>query len=76
MAMPHSLQDLSSLTRDQTHAPAVEARSPNYWTTREFPESLLKRKRKCICITFSKKNLEEKITYKIIILIVKSLLIP
>ena len=26
--------DLSSLTRDQTHAPAVEAQSPNCWTTR------------------------------------------
>lgn len=57
--------------------PAVEVRSPNYWTTRELPESLLKRKRKCACINFSnKKNLEEKITYKIIILTVKSLLIP
>ena len=55
LAMPYSLQDLSPLTRDQTQAPAVEVRSPNYWTTREFPESLLKRKRKCICITLTKK---------------------
>ena len=30
----HCMWDLSSLTRDQTHAPAVEAQSPNCWTTR------------------------------------------
>ena len=29
-------QDLSSLTRDQTHAPTVEVWSPNYWTSRDF----------------------------------------
>ena len=34
------LQDLSSLTRDQTQAPAVKAPSPNHWTTREFPGAL------------------------------------
>ena len=34
------LVDLSSPTRDWTHAPAVEAWSPNHWTTREFPMSL------------------------------------
>ena len=28
---------LSSLTRDRTQAPAVEAWGPNHWTTREFP---------------------------------------
>ena len=27
-----------SPTRDQTHTPAVEAHSPNQWTTREFPK--------------------------------------
>ena len=32
----HGLWDLSSLIRDQTWAPAVEAQSPNHWTTREF----------------------------------------
>ena len=30
----HCMWDLSSLTRDQTHALAVEAQSPNCWTTR------------------------------------------
>ena len=28
---------LSSLTRDGILAPAVEAQTPNHWTTREFP---------------------------------------
>ena len=32
-----SLQDLSSLTRDQTWAPAVKELSSNYWTAKEFP---------------------------------------
>ena len=32
-----SLWDLSSLTRDQTEAPAVKAPSPNPWTARELP---------------------------------------
>ena len=31
--------DLSSLTRDRTHAPAVKTQSPKYWTTREVPDS-------------------------------------
>ena len=31
-------QALSSLTRDQTWAPAVKVPSPNLWITREFPE--------------------------------------
>ena len=35
--MPHSLQDLDSLTRDNREFPAVEAWSPNHWTTREVP---------------------------------------
>ena len=35
------LQDLSSLTRDWTQTTAVEALSPNHWTTRDFlPNSL------------------------------------
>ena len=37
--MLHSLRDLSSLTRDQTQAPAVKAPNPNHWTTREFPST-------------------------------------
>ena len=42
--VPHSLQDLSSPTRDGICAPSsgTEARSPNYWTTREVPNPLLK----------------------------------
>ena len=35
----HSLQDLSSLTRYWIWAKAVEAHSPNDWTTREFPRT-------------------------------------
>ena len=31
------MQDLSSLTRDRTHAPALGARSLNHWTTGEVP---------------------------------------
>ena len=34
--MPHSLQDLSSPTKDWTWATAVKAPSLNHWTTREF----------------------------------------
>ena len=37
LAAPCGLQDLSSLTRDQTQAPAVKVPSPNHWTTKEFP---------------------------------------
>ena len=32
-----SLWDLSSPTRDLTQAQAMEVRSPNHWTPREFP---------------------------------------
>ena len=39
--MLHSLQHLSSLTRDQTWAPAVEVWSPNHRTTREVPILLI-----------------------------------
>ena len=35
------MQDLISPTRDRTQASIREARSPNHWTTREFPESPL-----------------------------------
>ena len=31
----HGIHDLSSLARDRTHAPAVELRYLNHWTTRE-----------------------------------------
>lgn len=34
LAMPHSMQDLSSLTRQQTHAPFTEASSLDH---QEFP---------------------------------------
>ena len=30
--------NLSSMTRDRNHAPAMEAQSLNRWTTREVPE--------------------------------------
>ena len=38
---PCSLQDLSSLTRDQTWTTAVKALSPNHCTAREFPIQIL-----------------------------------
>ena len=37
----HSIRDLSSLTRNQTHAPAVGVRILNPLTTREVPPRLL-----------------------------------
>ena len=36
-ATAHSMWNLSSPTRDRTRAPALEAQSPNHWTTREVP---------------------------------------
>ncbi|XP_033285895.1 ankyrin repeat family A protein 2 isoform X2 [Orcinus orca] len=36
----HSLQDLSSPTRDRTCTPAVKVPSPNHWTAGEFPKKL------------------------------------
>ena len=33
----HIMQNLSSPTRDQIHAPVVEVQSLNHWTAREFP---------------------------------------
>ena len=41
LAMLCSMKDLSSLTRDQTHAPCSESRSLNHYTTREVPPQLL-----------------------------------
>ena len=35
----HSLQDLSSLTRDQTWVPRSGSMNPNHWDAREFPAS-------------------------------------
>ena len=37
LAAPHGMRDLSSPTRNEPEPPAVEAQSPNHWTTREFP---------------------------------------
>ena len=34
LATLHGTWDLSSPTRDRTHAPVMEARSLNYWTSR------------------------------------------
>ena len=43
LATLHGLQGLSSLTKDQTCAPAVEVHSSNHWTARQFlSQSLLK----------------------------------
>ena len=33
----NNMRDLSSLTRDRTHAPAAEGQSLNHWTVREVP---------------------------------------
>ena len=37
----HGMWDLSSLARDQTWAPVVEAQSLNHWTSREVSDSIL-----------------------------------
>ena len=37
VALPCSLRDLSSPTRDGTQVLAGKASCPNHWTTREFP---------------------------------------
>lgn len=42
---PCSCRDLNSWTRDQTSAPAVEARNLNHWTTREAPKGKFLNKR-------------------------------
>ena len=42
LASPRSMWDLSSPTRDIGPAPpAVEAQSPNHWTSREVPSDAL-----------------------------------
>ena len=41
LATLQGLWDLSSTTRDQTLPWAVRARSPNQWTTREFPDFII-----------------------------------
>ena len=41
LAMPHSMSDLSSLTRDQTHDPLQQKQSLHPWTSREVPGQLL-----------------------------------
>ena len=41
--MLHSLQDLSSQTRDWTLGHSSESSGPNHWTTREFPHLHLNR---------------------------------
>ena len=41
LAALHSLQDLSSLTRDWTQTTAVKVPSPNHWTARELPHLIL-----------------------------------
>ena len=40
LAMPCSMWDLSSPTRDQTHAPCIGSVSLNHWTTREVPSEV------------------------------------
>ena len=42
LAMFHGMWDLSSSTRDRTHAPAVEVQSLNHGTTREVTAHFLK----------------------------------
>ena len=37
LAVPHSMQDIISLTRDQTLPPAVEVPSLKHWAAREVP---------------------------------------
>ena len=41
LAVQCGMSDLSSLNRDQTCAPAVEAWSPNHWEARGFPVPVL-----------------------------------
>ena len=52
LATPRGLWDLSSPTRDWTQALAVRARSPNHWTTREFPSFILYLNLSSICKLF------------------------
>ena len=41
LALPRGMWDLRSLTRDQTHPPAVEAQSPNHWVPGKSPVFVL-----------------------------------
>ena len=41
LVVPHSMWELISLNRDQTHPPALEAQSLNHWTTRKVPLNAL-----------------------------------
>ena len=43
LAVLSSMQDLSSLTRDQTRAPTVEVWKTNHKTTKEFPGKAVER---------------------------------
>ena len=47
---------LNSLTRDWTWAPSVKALSPNYWTTREFPENIFNLLSNIIAFKLKKKK--------------------
>ena len=38
LAVLHGIWDLSSLTREQTLAPPVEAWNLNHWASREIPQ--------------------------------------
>ena len=38
LAGQHSMWDLSSLTKDRTACPVLEAQSLNHWTARKVPE--------------------------------------
>ena len=41
---PWGMLDLGSLTMDPTHTPCIGRWSPNYWTTREVPQSPFSKK--------------------------------
>ena len=50
--LPYGMWELSSLTREQTWVPAVEAQSPNHWTTGVSPcfvLFLIKKKKSVLC---------------------------
>ena len=54
---PHVMWDLSSLTRDGTTFPAVEALSPNHWTTRDVPRIVSSNNRKRAFLFIRKRSL-------------------
>ena len=39
---PGSMWDINSLTRDETHTPAIGWYSPNHYITREVPTRIIK----------------------------------